>query len=334
MAERMRAVVITRPGPADVLEIREVPRPEPVGTEVLVRVRSAALNRADLLQRAGRYPAPAGSPSDIPGIEFAGEVVAMGPVARRWTAGDRVYGIVGGGAHAEYLVTDERTVTAVPDALSLADAGAVPEAFATAHDALVTQATLSAGERMLIHAVGSGVGLAAVQLARAVGAVPYGTARTADKIERARRLGLEDGIPVTGDMGPLAARVLEWTDGKGMDVVLDLVGGAYVAASVGALGRLGRLMCLATLGGRDAALDVGRVLALRLTVRGSVLRSRSLAEKIVVTEAFAAAVSPLLADGRIVPTIDSRFPLADVARAHERLEGNTTFGKVVLDVTG
>ena len=182
----MRAAVITRPGGPEVLEIQSRPVPVPKSGEVLVRVHASALNRADLSQRTGHYPAPPGAPADIPGMEFAGEVAAAGDQVTEWREGDRVFGIVGGGGNAEYLVADAKSVTRAPAALSWIEAAAIPEAFITAHDALVTQAAVRAGERVLIHAVGSGVGLAATQLAHAFGAIAYGTARTADKIERAR----------------------------------------------------------------------------------------------------------------------------------------------------
>ncbi|MEP6692687.1 MAG: alcohol dehydrogenase catalytic domain-containing protein, partial [Gemmatimonadaceae bacterium] len=200
MSETMRAAVITRPGGPDVLDVRAVPRPEPGPGEVLVRVRASALNRADLLQREGRYPAPPGSPADIPGLELAGEVAALGPGTSLWRAGDRVFGITGGGANAEYAVAHERTLSRIPDALSFTEAGAVPEAFITAHDAMIVQAGARAGERVLVQAAGGGVGLAAIQLARAIGATPYGTARTADKLERARAFGLEEGVAVRDDV--------------------------------------------------------------------------------------------------------------------------------------
>ena len=189
----MRAIVITAPGGIEVLDLREVPRPSPSHAQLLVRVHATALNRADVLQRQGHYPAPADSPADIPGLELAGEVAELGPGATRWKAGQRVFGIVGGGAYAEYLVTHERLLAQIPDSLSYTEAAAVPEAFITAHDALVTQAQLRASESVLIHAVASGVGLAAVQLTRALGAVPFGTARGQGKLERAREYGLEDG---------------------------------------------------------------------------------------------------------------------------------------------
>src|SRR3712207_6662855 len=190
MTARMKAVVIARPGGPEVLEVRDVERPVPGLGEALIRVRATALNRADLLQREGRYPPPPGAPADIPGLEFAGEVAALGPGAREWREGDRVFGITGGGLVAEYLIAHERAIAAVPASLGWEDAAAVPEAFITAHDALVAQAAVRASERVLIHAIGSGVGLAASQLARAFGAIPFGTSRTADKIERAREYGL------------------------------------------------------------------------------------------------------------------------------------------------
>ena len=220
----MRAAIITRPGGPEVLEVRDVARPEPGTGEVLVRIRASALNRADLLQREGRYPAPPGWPADIPGMEIAGEVAACGPATSLWKVGDRVFGIVGGGGNAQFIVTHERTLAAIPENLDWREAAAVPEAFITAHDALVTQAEVRPSERVLIHAVGSGVGLAAVQLARAAGALPLGDARTAAKIERARSLGLADGF-VVDDIRALAQRVTERTNGAGVEIVLDLVGG-------------------------------------------------------------------------------------------------------------
>ena len=328
----MIAAIITRPGGPEVLELRDVPRPAPGTGEVLVRVRASALNRADLLQREGRYPAPPGSPVDIPGIEFAGEVAALGAGVERWRGGERVFGIVGGGAHAEYLVAHERAVAAVPESMSWSEAGAAPEAFITAHDALVTQAELHPAERVLIHAVGSGVGLAAVQLVRAVGAVPYGTSRTADKIERARAAGLEDGVVPGPGLAGIPEAVARWTGGRGVDVVLELVGGAYVAADVEALAPAGRLVVVGTVAGARAELDLRRVLGKRLTIRGTVLRARPLEEKILATRAFEREVVPLLARGALRPVIDSEFPLADIRAAHERLASNATVGKVVLRV--
>ena len=329
----MRAAVITRPGGPDVLEVREVARPEPVADHVLVRVRASALNRADLLQREGRYPPPLDVPQDIPGIEFAGEVALVGAGVHRWRPGQRVFGIVGGGAHAEYLTVHERMLAEIPANLDWAEAAATPEVFITAHDALVTQAGLRPSERVLIHAVGSGVGLAATQLVRAVGAIPYGTSRTLEKIDRAKEYGLEDGVVLTDTLSALAERVAAWTSSAGMQVVLELVGGPYVQASVDSLGVRGRLMLVGTMGGGQVQLNLRRVLSNRLMIRGTVLRGRPLEEKILASRAFAAEVVPLLERGLLRPTIDSRFPLDEIRAAHRHLETNATFGKVVLDMT-
>jgi putative PIG3 family NAD(P)H quinone oxidoreductase len=326
----MKAVVIPRPGGPEVLEILEVPQPRPGAGEILVRVRASALNRADLLQRQGRYPAPPGAPQEIPGLEFAGEVAEAGAQARRWKPGQRVFGIVGGGAHAEFLVTDERAVAEIPKALSWAEAAAIPEVFITAHDALWKQARLQAGEHVLIHAVGSGVGLAGTQLVRARGANAYGTSRTKDKLQRAKPFGMVDGIVVRDSLTALAEAAQTWTGSEGFNVVLDLVGGPYVAASVEAMALRGRMILVGTVAGSRAELNLGRMLSKRLQLRGTVLRARALEEKIAVTQAFAEDVVPLLASGVLRPTIDSEFPLDQIQAAHRRLESDESFGKVVL----
>jgi putative PIG3 family NAD(P)H quinone oxidoreductase len=327
----MRAAVITRHGGPEVLEIRDVDRPEAGTGEVLVRVRASALNRADLLQREGHYPAPPGWAADIPGMEIAGEVVARGSATYLWTEGNRVFGIVGGGGNAEFIVTHERTLAAIPSNLSWTEAAAVPEAFITAHDALVTQAQVRPSERVLIHAIGSGVGLAAMQLASAAGAIPFGDARSAEKIDRARQLGLAEGVVVGDDLGIIAKRVLEWTQNVGAEIVLDLVGGRYTPASIAAAAPQGRIILIGTMAGRDVSLPLGVILGKRLTIRGTVLRARPLEEKIAATRAFAAQVVPLFAQGVVRPVVDRVFPLDQIAAAHRHLESNTTFGKVVLE---
>lgn len=326
----MRAAVITRPGGPEVLEVQERPTPEPGPNEILVRVHASALNRADLSQREGNYPAPPGAPADILGMEFAGEVEGVGTEVTAWRPGDRVFGIVGGGGNAEYLVTDAQSAARIPDRLSWTDAAAIPEVFITAHDALFTQAALQRNERVLIHAVGSGVGLAATQLVRAYGAIPYGTARTSDKIERAREFGLESGIVVADDVGVIAAAGNTITNGTGFEVTLDLLGGPYLAASIQSAARRGRIMVIGTVAGRTATVPVGMILTKRLNVRGTVLRARSIEEKRAATAAFARDVLPLLASATVRPTIDSIYDLADIRAAHERLASNATFGKVVL----
>ena len=327
----MRAAVITRFGAPDVLEVRDLARPEPGVGEVLVRIRASALNRADLLQREGRYPAPPGWPADVPGMEIAGEVAARGPHVSLWKEGDRVFGIVGGGGNAEFVVTHERTLASIPANLSWTDAAAIPEAFITAHDALVTQAEVRPSERVLIHAVGSGVGLAAVQLARAAGAIPIGDARTADKIERARGVGLEHGFAVA-DPNEIGARVSSLTNGSGVEIVLDLVGGAYFPASIAAAAPRGRIVLIGTMAGREATLPLGVILGKRLVIRGTMLRGRPLEEKIAATRAFAAQVCPLLERGIVRANVDRVFALDAIADAHRYLESNASFGKVVLEI--
>jgi putative PIG3 family NAD(P)H quinone oxidoreductase len=331
--ERMRAVVIAGHGGVENLEVREVARARAVGDRVLVRVRAAALNRADLLQRRGLYPAPPGAMRDVPGLEFAGEVAECGEESRAWRVGERVFGITAGGAQAEYVSVPESALARVPDNLSWEEAAAVPEAFITAHDALFTQGHLTVGERVAVHAVGSGVGLAGVQLASAAGAQVFGTARTASKLERAREFGLDEAITVADDPQTFADAVRERTKGAGVDLILDLVGASYLAANLDALAVLGRLVLVGTMAGARAELDFGRVMSKRLTMRGTVLRGRSTEEKARAVRLFAAQVVPLLARATVRPTVDSVFDLTDVRAAHARMEANENFGKIVLSVT-
>ena len=326
----MRAAVVTRFGGPEVLEILDVPRPLPRDGELLVRVHASALNRADIMQRQGRYPAPPGAPANILGMEIAGEVAEIGSGSRRWKVGDRVFGLVGGGGNAEYATTLDRHLARIPDRLSWEEAAAVPEAFITAHDALVTQAGMRTGETVLVHAVGSGVGVAASQLVRALGGTCYGTARTPDKIQRARELGLTDGAVVKDDPQIMLGYVQHWTDNKGVDVVLDLVGGPYLPASVECTAHLGRIILIGLLAGRAANLNLGTILTRRLMVRGTMMRSRSAREKADATEAFARDVLPLLERGDVRPVVDRVFPLDDIRAAHELMESNATFGKIVL----
>jgi len=326
----MRAAVITKAGGPDVLEVRDVPRPVPGEGEVLVRVRASALNRADLLQRRGNYPAPPGAPQDVPGLEIAGEVVGRGPGTGRWSIGDRVFGIVGGGGNADFATTPEDELAAIPPSLSWEEAAAIPEAFITAHDALITQAAMRPGECVLIHAVGSGVGLAAVQLVRALGGRALGTARTQDKVDRARPLGLENGVVVGKEAAAFVEPVRRWTDGRGADVVIDLVGGDYIAADVSAAALKGRIMLVGLLAGRSTTVDLGGILRQRLTIRGTVLRSRPAHEKVEATRAFARDLLPLLASGKVKPLIERVFPLERIREAHELMESNATFGKIVI----
>ncbi|MEP6956477.1 MAG: NAD(P)H-quinone oxidoreductase [Chthoniobacterales bacterium] len=327
----MRAVVISTSGGVEGIALGEVETPpQPMADQVRVRVHAAGLNRADILQRRGKYPAPPGYPQNIPGLEFAGEVEAIGERVRAWKLGDRVFGITAGGAQAEYVVVPESNLAGIPDELDWIEAGAMPEVFITAHDSLFTRANLQMGERVLIHAAGSGVGTAAVQLAHAAGAVVYGTSRTADKLERVRSLGLSDGVTVGETPAEFVEAAQRWTDGGGMNVILDLVGGAYFGANLEALATRGRLVCLATTAGAKGEVDLRLLLQKRATVVGSVLRARSTEEKADATQRFAAAVLPLVRQGLVKPVIESVYTAAEVRAAHEHLESNASVGKIVL----
>ena len=326
----MKAVYIKEFGGPENLEIREVPDPvRPDSADVLVRVKAAGLNRADLLQRRGLYPPPSGYSPGIPGLEFAGEVVELGNEASGLKTGDRVFGITAGEAQAEYLKIDHRLLAKIPDKLNFTDAAAVPEAFITAYDAVFTQGNLKEGETLLVHAVGSGVGLAALQLAKARGSRVIGTSRTEEKLERCREFGLDEALAVTGEPN-FSADVLLKTGGRGVDVLLDLVGGAYLEQNLQSLAGKGRMMLVGLTSGRKAEIDLGLALSKRLTIIGTVLRARSLEEKAEVTHDFELNVVPLLAVGKVRPNIDRVFDSHDVSAAHEYLESNESFGKVVL----
>lgn len=327
----MKAVVITGAGGPEVLEIQERAQPSPGPAEALIRVKASSLNRADLLQRTGRYPAPPGAPPDIPGLEFAGEIVELGSGVSRWTIRQRVFGITGGGAHAEYLVSHQDLLAAIPDNLPWAEAGAIPEVFITAYDALL-QADTVGDDRVLIHAVGSGVGLAAVQLCRATGAIPYGTSRTQDKLDRARAYGLERGF-LLKDADSLKgfAQISQAAIGNdGFNVVLDLTGGPYFSASLPALATRGRIVLIGAVAGASAEIDLRVVLSKRLRIIGTVLRARSLDEKADAIAHFAQNVVPWLSARKVKAVIDRELPMTQIREAHRLLESNETFGKVVL----
>lgn len=326
----MRALVITEGGR---LVVEERPVPEPGAGQVLVRVSGAGINRADLLQRAGRYPAPPGAPADIPGLEFAGIIEAVGPGVASPCAGDRVMGIVAGGGQAEYLVTEAAHCARVPEGLDPVEAGGIPEAFVTAHDAMVVQGGLMTGQRVLVHAVASGVGTAALQLARCLGATVVGTSRSKDKLERAAELGLDHPVLAPSGFQPAAlAEEITAAAGGPIDVTVDLLGGPYLGVDVAAAGPKGRIVVVGLIAGRSAELDMGALLAKRLMVRGTVLRSRPSAEKADATHLFEGQVVPLIARGTIRPVIDDVVPLAEAERAYELVAGDRTFGKVVLDL--
>lgn len=326
----MKAVCFTGSGGPEVVEIKDIPDPRPSRGEVRVQVKAAGMNRADLQQRAGLYPPPPGIRPDVPGLEFAGVVDGVGEGVTAWKPGDRVMGIAGGEAQAELVVAHERMLLPVPPSLGLEEAGGTLEAFLTAHDAMFTLGGLRPGWPVLIHAAGSGVSTAAIQLAKVAGATVIGTSRTADKLDRARRLGLDHGIVVGGEEPRFADEVKRLTGGEGVPLVLDFVGGAYASENVASLALRGRVIVIGTLSGAGARLDLGALMRRRAEVIGTVLRPRPLEEKIRATRLFAADGLPLLAAGRVKPIVDEVLPLSKAREAHERMERNATFGKLVL----
>ncbi|MGI8470379.1 MAG: NAD(P)H-quinone oxidoreductase [Pyrinomonadaceae bacterium] len=336
----MKAVYIKEFGGAENLEIHEVKTPPaPKDKEVLVNVKASALNRADILQRMGKYPAPEGFSERILGLEFAGEVAETGASVKNFKAGMRVFGITAGGAQAEFLLTDETLLAKIPDNLSFAEAAAVPEAFITAHDAIFTNGELKKGETLLIHAVGSGVGLAALQLAKAKGAKVFGTSRTSEKLSKANKFGLDASVVMSdivkfseGENSKYFAELIEhFTGGKGVDVILDLVGASYFAANVESLALKGRMVFVGTTGGAKAELNISQIMAKRAKLIGTVLRSRPTKEKAEATAAFIRDVVPMLASGAVRPVIDRTFKMNEIRAAHEYLESNVSFGKIVLE---
>jgi NADPH2:quinone reductase len=328
----MKAVLFGGKGGPEVIEWRDAADPAPARGEVLVRVRAAALNRADLLQRRGLYPPPPGTREDIPGLELAGEVAAVGAGVVAWKPGDRVMAIAAGEAQAELAVVHERMLLPVPPGLSLEDAGAIPEAGVTSHDALFTLGGLRPGWPVLVHAVGSGVSTAALQIAKAAGATVIGTSRTAEKLERAKALGLDHGILVQKDEPRFADEVKRITGKRGCPLVLDFVGAPYAAENLAALAPGGRIVVIGTMGGAKPTLDLSLLMRTRGTIVGTVLRPRPLEEKIAATQAFARDVLPLVAAGRVKPVVDAVLPAARVREAHERMEKNESFGKLVLSL--
>lgn len=305
------------------LALVERPAPRPGEGELLVSVRAVGLNRADLLQRLGRYPAPPGWPTDIPGLEYAGVVTEVGEGVTRFAPGDRVMGLVGGGAMVEQLVVHEGEALPVPDRVTDVEAAAIPEAFLTAWDALVIRGRAVAGDRVLFHAIGSGVGTAALQFAPLLGVTMIGTSRTADKLARCRALGLDQGVLTTG--GDWAAAV-----GEPVQVIIDTLGATALAANLALLAPLGRLVVLGTMTGHEAPIDLGIVLRKRLSIIGTAMRNRGALERRALMVRFQAEVLPQLASGTLAPLVEAVVPMHEAARGYALLSGNTTFGKVVL----
>jgi putative PIG3 family NAD(P)H quinone oxidoreductase len=325
----VRAVVLREHGGPEVLVITESTDPVPGPEEVLVRVHATALNRADLLQRMGMYPNPFPADDEIPGLEFAGEVVSCGPRVLMWRPGDRVMGIVSGGAYAEKLVIHERQAMEVPAGMSWTDAAAIPEVFITAWDALVVQGGLTSGRWAMVHAGASGVGTAAIQICRAIGARVIVTC-SAGKVQACRGLGADVVVDYGSQDFVEAAR--EATGGAGVGVVLDVIGGEYVEKNVAALAVKGRIIQVGVMAGKPLPFNIGLLLGKRATITGTVLRARPTEEKIAISRQFAAEMLPLFSTGALRPVVDSVYAFADVAEAQQRMASNANTGKIVLDL--
>jgi putative PIG3 family NAD(P)H quinone oxidoreductase len=323
----MRAIIYNGAGGPEVISIGEVPKPEVRPGHVRVRVHAAGVNRADLIQRRGQYAAPPGWPADIPGMEYAGEVEAVREVTR-WKVGDRVMGLVGGGAQAELVTVHQDEALPIPEGLSYAEAAAIPEVFLTAYDALVTRGRLAPGERVLIHAVGSGVGTAAAQIAKHLGATVLGTSRSPEKLARAVVYGLDHGIDTSRDSFRVAI-------GEPVNLLLDVLGGPAFADNLAVLAPRGRLILLGFLAGGRFTGDLGPILRKRLEVIGTMMRTRGLDERAPLVREFTERMLPLF-DQRIEhsaplrPVLERTYPMTELAEAHRVMERNETFGKVVV----
>ncbi len=326
----MQAVVVTEPGGPEVLKVQEASDPVPGPEDVLVEVKATALNRADTLQRQGGYPAPPGFPADIPGLEFSGVVLDTGANVFDLSAGDRVFGLLGGGGYASRVVTHSRMAMRIPDNLDFVQAAAVPEVFLTAYDALFNHCELSMGESVLVHAAGSGVGTAAVQLAHSAGAYVFGTAGSEDKLQGAKALGMDVGINYREE--DFSAVVREHTRGAGVAVLLDVIGADYWERNLASLAVQGRMVLVGIMSGGVVQANLGPLMFKRLRVHGTVLRARPLEEKIALTNQVIRHVLPLIASGAIKPVVDRVFPLAEAGEAHRYMESNANFGKIILAV--
>jgi putative PIG3 family NAD(P)H quinone oxidoreductase len=335
----MRAVVLTEFGEPEVLRVTDVPVPTPAADEVLVRVHATALNRADLLQRRGLYPNPFPTAYDIPGMEFAGEVVAAPANAAtaapaRFKPGDHVMGIVSGGTYAEYITIPAAQAMRTPRGMSLADAAAIPEVFITAWDALVLQGGLKPGGTALVHAGASGVGTAAIQICRAMGARIIVTCSGArggvDKVQACRDLGASLVVDYTTQ--DFVKEVADFTQGRGVDVVLDVIGGDYTVRNVACLALKGRIIQVGTMAGPSKDFNVASLMGKRASIIGTVLRPRPKEEKIAVSQAFAEALLPDFDAGVLKPIIDKQFTLDQIVEAHQHMEANANVGKIVVTI--
>ncbi len=325
----MTAIEITTPGGPDVLKPLTMPTPAPGAGEVLIKVAAAGVNRPDVLQRIGAYPPPPGA-SEIPGLEVAGEVVALGEGASLWKTGDKVCALVAGGGYAEYCSVHETNALPVPDGLTMAEAAGVPETFFTVWTNVFERGALKPGESLLVHGGSSGIGTTAIQIASQLGSTVYTTAGSADKCAACEELGAERAINYREE--DFVEVLKQATGKKGIDVILDMVGGDYIQRNIKAAARDGRIVNIAYLNGSKAEVDFMMVMLKRLTLTGSTLRIRSPAEKAAIADALRKTVWPLIEAGKVKPQLFKTFPLAQADKAHALMETSTHIGKIVLEV--
>jgi putative PIG3 family NAD(P)H quinone oxidoreductase len=325
----LKAVLIREAGGPEVLALGEIPDPTPGKGEILIRNRATALNRADVLQRMGFYPPPPGA-SEVPGLECAGEVEAAGPDVSGFGAGDRVFALLAGGGYAEKVVVPAELAMGIPERLDFESAAAVPEVFMTAYDNLVNYGRVAAGDWVLVHGGGSGVGTASIQLLKRRGAKVAVTVGSEEKARRCRSLGADLAIHYRKE--DFAKAIREATEGRGADVVLDIVGGAYLEKNLKSLAPEGRLVIIAAMGGVTGEVNLGLLLAKRLSIQATTLRARPVPYKARLRRQFEADVLPGLADGSLAPVVDRVFDLADAPEAHRLMESNAHFGKIVLRI--
>ena len=323
----MRAVVIDEPGGPEVLEVREVPDPVPAAGEVVITTVAAGINRADLSQRQGFYPPPAGAPP-YPGLECSGHITAIGAGVTGWQLGDETCALLAGGGYAEKVAVPAGQLLPIPAGVSVQDAAALPEVCCTVHSNIVGYGRLAPGETLLIHGGASGIGTMAIQIGRALGARVACTAGSARKLARCRELGAE--LTINYREQDFAEAVLEFTGGQGADVILDIMAAAYLPRNVAALATGGRLIVIGMQGGMHGELDLGQLMRKRATVQGSTLRSRPLADKAAIVAAVADHLWPLVSAGQIKPVIQTVLPLAQAAEAHRLMDGSEHVGKILL----
>jgi NADPH2:quinone reductase len=329
LPSRMTAIGIKTPGGPETLVPEERDVPAPGAGEILVKVAAAGVNRPDVMQRQGLYPPPKGAP-DIPGLEIAGEVAAIGSGVARWKLGDKVMALVVGGGYAQYCLAHESHALAVPNGYAMAEAAAIPETFFTVWHNVFERGALKSGETFLVHGGSSGIGTTAIQLAKAFGARVITTAGSTDKCEACRKLGADIAINYKSE--DFVAVIKDKTAGAGADVILDMVGGDYIERNYEAAAVEGRIVQIAFQGSPKATVDFRRIMLKRLHHTGSTLRSRSVADKGAIAAAIAQNVLPLIASGKVRPIMDSTFPLAEAAAAHARMESSAHIGKIVLTV--